>query len=103
MLLEIKSLVSYIDTEEFLSVAAEGSELDARRRSFDKLFPIDETIDVVIDGEEASWLWRLERYVDEFGDTTVIAKILKDLKGSYLMDIRSNSKESSYIVTQIKS
>ena len=102
MLLQIISVISYIDAEEFLSVA-DSVELTARRESFDKLYPVDNDLDVVVDGVEESWLWRLERYVDEFGDTTIIAKILADLNGNYLMDIRSNAHESSYVITKVNS
>jgi len=99
MLLQIISVNSYVSAEDFLTSGAGGPEHKERHASFNKLYPVDDKLDVVVDGVEESWVWRLERYVDDLGDTTVIAKILADLNGSYLMDIRSNAHESNYIVT----
>jgi len=103
MLLQIISVHSYISAEDFLTTGTSGPECKERRDSFNKLYPVNDDLDVVVDGVEESWIWRLERYVDDLGDTTIIAKILGDLNGSYLMDIRSNARESNYVVTQVNS
>lgn len=90
-----KSVEVFVDVYAFLS--ATTGEVGERMRAFDKQYPIDPIIDV-----DSGFLYdRVERHVDDNGETVVFAEILKEMEGEYLLEMRANIHESMFVVTQL--
>jgi hypothetical protein len=82
------------------SVSAE--QVAKRKAAFNAAFPIDPVEDVINEGEtEPSWFDRIERHVDDKGDATVLAAVLNNLEGDYLLELRASIHENSWIVTTL--
>lgn len=96
------SIIMYEGVYDFLTKSGEEVEHAQRQNVFDKLYPIDPVQDVTpLNRLQPDFYERVERHVDTFGDSAMLAMILQHLEGEYLLDIRANIHESMFVVTKL--
>jgi len=96
------SILMYEGVYDFLTKSGEDSEHGGRQKVFDILYPIDPVQDVTpLYKVQPDLFERVERHVDVFGDGAMLAMILQNLEGEYLLDIRANIHESMFVITKL--
>lgn len=88
---------------EFIMNHSDPDVVRKRKTAFNVVYPVDPELDIMpYDWQtEPDWFDRIERHVDEHGDRTVIAQLLSQLEGDYLMEERTNFHEVTWVITQI--
>jgi hypothetical protein len=92
----------YPDAYSFIMDAPLQNTVRERKEAFNRRFPIDPQEDVIEEGQvEPDWYERVERHADELGSGTILAALLNELDGEYLLEMRANIHESQFVVTRI--
>lgn len=90
----------YEGAQQFILGSESAEERALRREAFNFAFPYNPDIDVV-DNPKENFIDRIERHIEENGDTKVLAKVLQALEAAYLMDVRANAHETWYVITEL--
>ncbi len=96
------SVLIYYDVYDFLTATGSAIEIASRLKAFDKCYPIDPVQDIPrAYGIQPDLYERVERHVDDHGNGTIFVRILQELEGEYLLDIRANAHDTMFVVTQL--